>query len=61
MTTPDTDIGTPMSTIIRERIKASKKRFNANDNIAEFIRTRRAGQAARRSGRENARACCKAW
>jgi GTP cyclohydrolase IA len=37
MTTSDTDIGTPMSTIIRERIKASKKRFNANDNIADFI------------------------
>jgi GTP cyclohydrolase IA len=37
MTTPDTDIGTPMSTIIRERIKTSKKRFNANDNIANFI------------------------
>jgi GTP cyclohydrolase IA len=37
MTTPDTDIGTPMSAIIRERIQASKKRFNANDNIADFI------------------------
>jgi GTP cyclohydrolase IA len=37
MTTSDTDIGTPMSAIIRERIKASKKRFNANDNIADFI------------------------
>lgn len=31
------DIGTPMSVKIRERIKASKKRFHANDNIAEFI------------------------
>ena len=38
MTTPDTDIGTPMSAIIRERIKASKKRFNANDNIADFVK-----------------------
>ncbi len=37
MTTPDPDIGTPMSAIIRERIKASKKRFNANDNIADFV------------------------
>jgi GTP cyclohydrolase IA len=37
MTTSDTDIGTPMSAIIRERIKASKKRFNANDNIADFV------------------------
>ena len=37
MTTSDTDIGTPMSAIIRERIHASKKRFNANDNIADFV------------------------
>jgi GTP cyclohydrolase IA len=37
MTTPDPDIGTPMSAIIRERIQASKKRFNANDNIADFV------------------------
>jgi GTP cyclohydrolase IA len=37
MNTTDTDIGTPVSVKIRERIKASKKRFNANDNIAEFI------------------------
>ncbi len=32
------DVGTPMSVKIRERIKASKKRFHANDNIAEFIK-----------------------
>ncbi len=31
------DIGTPMSAKIRERIVAAKKRFHANDNIAEFI------------------------
>jgi GTP cyclohydrolase IA len=37
MNTSDTDIGRPMSTVIRERVKASKKRFNANDNIADFI------------------------
>ena len=37
MTVPDTDHGTPVSVKIRERIKASKKRFNANDNISEFI------------------------
>jgi GTP cyclohydrolase IA len=37
MTTPDTDIGTPVSVKIQQRIKASKKRFNANDNISEFI------------------------
>lgn len=35
---PTTDaIGTPMSTVIRRRIVAAKKRFHANDNIAEFI------------------------
>ncbi len=33
-----TDIGTPMSVKIRERIVAAKKRFHANDNIAEFIK-----------------------
>ena len=37
MTVPDTEHGTPVSVKIRERIKASKKRFNANDNISEFI------------------------
>ena len=31
------DIGTPVSVKIRERILAARKRFNANDNIAEFI------------------------
>ena len=35
---PADDIGTPMSVKIRERILAARKRFNANDNIAEFIR-----------------------
>ncbi|MEN9996129.1 MAG: cyclohydrolase 1 [Pseudomonadota bacterium] len=34
---PSEDIGTPMSAKIRERILAARKRFNANDNIAEFI------------------------
>ena len=29
--------GTPVSVKIRERITASRKRFNANDNIAQFI------------------------
>ncbi len=37
MNTSDTDIGTPVSVKIRERIQAQKKRFNANDNIADFI------------------------
>ena len=34
---PADDAGTPMSVKIRERILAARKRFNANDNIAEFI------------------------
>lgn len=29
--------GTPVSVKIRERLAAARKRFNANDNIAEFI------------------------
>ena len=33
---PDTE-GTPVSVKIRERIAASRKRYFANDNIAEFI------------------------
>ena len=36
--TPDlSDQGVPMSVKIRERLQAAKRRFNANDNIAEFI------------------------
>ena len=31
------DEGTPVSVKIRERLRAARKRFNANDNIAEFI------------------------
>ena len=31
------DEGTPVSVKIRERIKAARRRFNANDNIADFI------------------------
>ncbi len=35
---PDDDShGTPVSVKIRERLTAARKRFNANDNIAEFI------------------------
>ena len=33
----DSEEGTPVSVKIRERIAAARKRFNANDNIAEFI------------------------
>jgi GTP cyclohydrolase IA len=36
--TMDSDTqGVPMSVKIRERVKAAKKRFHANDNIADFI------------------------
>ena len=37
MNPSEDDIGTPVSVKIRERLLASRKRFNANDNIAEFI------------------------
>ena len=38
-TTPaDADEGVPVSVRIRERIQAARRRFHANDNIAEFIR-----------------------
>ena len=43
MTTPITmseteaDAGTPVSVRIRERLLAARKRFNANDNIADFV------------------------
>jgi GTP cyclohydrolase IA len=33
----DTDEGTPISVKIRERVKAARKRFHANDNIADFL------------------------
>jgi len=33
----ETDEGTPVSVKIRERLVAARKRFNANDNIADFI------------------------
>jgi GTP cyclohydrolase IA len=36
-TPPDEYIGTPVSVKIRERVLAAKKRFHANDNIAQFI------------------------
>ena len=37
MNPADNDAGTPVSVKIRERIKAARKRFHANDNIADFI------------------------
>ncbi len=33
----DNDEGTPVSVKIRERLRVARKRFNANDNISEFI------------------------
>lgn len=36
-TSPVPDEGVPVSVKIRERVKAARKRFNANDNIAEFV------------------------
>ncbi len=37
LTAPEADEGVPVSVKIRERLQAARKRFNANDNIAEFI------------------------
>jgi GTP cyclohydrolase I len=36
-TATSTDIGTPVSVKIRERLHAAKKRFHANDNISEYV------------------------
>ena len=38
MTPTSPDEGTPVSVKIRERLAAARKRFHANDNIADFIR-----------------------
>ena len=37
MNPSDADQGTPVSVKIRERLRAARKRFNANDNIASFV------------------------
>jgi GTP cyclohydrolase I len=37
MNPSDADEGTPVSVKIRERLLAARKRFNANDNISDFI------------------------
>ena len=37
MNAGDSDVGTPVSVKIRERIQAARKRFHSNDNIAAFI------------------------
>ncbi len=37
MPATDADEGTPVSVRIRERLKSARKRFNANDNIADYI------------------------
>ena len=38
MSATDADEGTPVSVKIRERLLAARKRFHANDNIADFIK-----------------------
>ena len=37
MSQSDSDEGTPVSVKIRQRVLAARKRFHANDNIADFI------------------------
>lgn len=37
MMASDAEEGTPVSVKIRERVLAARKRFNANDNIAQFV------------------------
>lgn len=37
MNPTDADAGTPVSVKIRERLLAARKRFHANDNIAQFV------------------------
>ena len=37
MNASEDDLGTPVSDKIRQRIAAARKRFNANDNISQFI------------------------
>jgi GTP cyclohydrolase I len=37
MNASDSDEGTPVSVKIRQRVLAARKRFHANDNIADFI------------------------
>ncbi len=37
MNSSDAEQGTPVSVKIRERLVAARKRFHANDNIAEFV------------------------
>jgi len=37
MSATDADEGVPVSVKIRQRLQAARKRFNANDNIAEFV------------------------
>jgi hypothetical protein len=54
------DEGTPVSVKIRERIKAARKRFNANDNIADFIEPGELESCSTRS-RSRCRACSTAW
>jgi GTP cyclohydrolase IA len=36
-TSEPTDVGTPVSVKIRQRLEAARKRYHSNDNIAEFL------------------------
>ena len=51
----DADEGTPVSIKIRERLLAAKKRFNANDNIAEFIETYEVTKKAKKAEKDAAK------
>ena len=40
----DQDKGTPISVVIRNRLKDARKRFHANDNISAYIEPGELGQ-----------------
>ena len=44
MTQTDQDSGTPISVLIRDRLRQAKQRFHANDNISNFIEPGELGQ-----------------
>jgi GTP cyclohydrolase I len=44
MTQTDQDAGTPISVLIRDRLRQAKQRFHANDNISNFIEPGELGQ-----------------
>ena len=44
MNSNDQDKGTPISVVIRNRLKEARKRFHANDNISQYIEPGELGQ-----------------